>query len=146
MLKNAPTLAIVAVHTEENEPPRILIWNTTNIYIFTILYPGTLSSRGGAFNPPRSDARRSSCCFAVGFALLAFTASLCALLTCCGMPLSSQRSRRSLVGMTCTVLNVIFYKCFPRFFRTLHIFSPKILRNFGKSSKFRDFEQFPSNP
>ena len=33
MLKNAPTLAIVAVHTEENEPPRILIWNTTNIYI-----------------------------------------------------------------------------------------------------------------
>ena len=33
MLKNAPTLAIVAVHTEENEPSRILIWNTTNIYI-----------------------------------------------------------------------------------------------------------------
>ena len=24
MLKNAPTLAIVAVHTEENEPPKIL--------------------------------------------------------------------------------------------------------------------------
>ena len=33
MLKNAPTLAIVAVHTEENEPPRILISNITNIYI-----------------------------------------------------------------------------------------------------------------
>ena len=29
-----------------------------------------------------------------------------------------------------------FYKKFPRFFRTLHMFSPKILRNFGKSSKF----------
>ena len=24
MLKNAPTLAIVAVHTEENEPPKVL--------------------------------------------------------------------------------------------------------------------------
>ena len=33
MLKNAPTLAIVAVHTEENEPSRVLIPNITNIYI-----------------------------------------------------------------------------------------------------------------
>ena len=38
MLKNAPTLAIVAVHTEENEPPRILIWNTTNIYIHYLIH------------------------------------------------------------------------------------------------------------
>ena len=48
--------------------------------------------------------------------------------------------------LICTVLNRNFYKLFPPFFRTLHIFSPKILRNFGKSSKFRDFEQFPSIP
>ena len=37
MLKNAPTLAIVAVHTEENEPPRILISNITNIYIHYLI-------------------------------------------------------------------------------------------------------------
>ena len=37
MLKNAPTLAIVAVHTEENEPPKILISNITNIYIHYLI-------------------------------------------------------------------------------------------------------------
>ena len=41
MLKNAPTLAIVAVHTEENEPSRVLIRNT-NIeyrwYLYSLFY------------------------------------------------------------------------------------------------------------
>ena len=37
MLKNAPTLAIVAVHTEENEPSRVLIRNTTIINIHYLL-------------------------------------------------------------------------------------------------------------
>ena len=41
----------------------------------------------------------------------------------------------------CTVLNTSrkFYNFFPRFFRTLHIFSPKILRNFGKILKIQRF-------
>ena len=46
MLKNAPTLAIVAVHTEENEPSRILIWNTTNIYIHYLEPSKLLLQRG----------------------------------------------------------------------------------------------------
>ena len=46
MLKNAPTLAIVAVHTEENEPSRVLIRNTTNIYIHY------LEPRNGTFFGP----------------------------------------------------------------------------------------------
>ena len=36
MLKNAPTLAIVAVHTEENEPSRVLIRNNTIINTITV--------------------------------------------------------------------------------------------------------------
>ena len=47
----------------------------------------------------------------------------------------------------CTVLNG---NLFPRFFRALHILSPKILRNFREllkiRAKFTDFEQFPSIP
>ena len=38
MLKNAPTLAIVAVHTEENEPSKVLIQNI-KIFILTIYSP-----------------------------------------------------------------------------------------------------------
>ena len=35
MLKNAPTLAIVAVHTEENEPPEV--WKHKNHYFIRVL-------------------------------------------------------------------------------------------------------------
>ena len=42
MLKNAPTLAIVAVHTEENEPPKI--WGPKFHYFNPLLSePGTRS-------------------------------------------------------------------------------------------------------
>ena len=33
MLKNAPTLAIVAVHTAENEPPKVLKTPEKNFYL-----------------------------------------------------------------------------------------------------------------
>ena len=59
MLKNAPTLAIVAVHTEENEPPRILISNITNIYIHylepSILRVNFLEGRERALELARGD-------------------------------------------------------------------------------------------
>ena len=38
-----------------------------------------------------------------------------------------------------------FYKFFPRFFRTLHIFSPKILRNFEKILKIPRFWAIPEH-
>ena len=67
MLKNAPTLAIVAVHTEENEPPKF--WRPECHYIIPILnyshiprnrvvakgLPANVSSGGGYFRCSRLD-------------------------------------------------------------------------------------------
>ena len=44
MLKNAPTLAIVAVHTAENEPPKVLK-TPEKIMFKTVQRPSTRGSR-----------------------------------------------------------------------------------------------------
>ena len=62
MLKNAPTLAIVAVHTEENEPPRILIWNTTNIYTSIHYFIPSAASRGRELENKLREFAASKAC------------------------------------------------------------------------------------
>merc|ERR1719313_1384387 len=42
MLKNAPTLAIVAVHTEENEPPKVLKPKISFISFVSLVFRSSL--------------------------------------------------------------------------------------------------------
>ena len=58
MLKNAPTLAIVAVHTEENEPPKVLKPKISFISFGSLT--GTAPRGSSPACPSNRDRRRTA--------------------------------------------------------------------------------------